>query len=81
MRLLFDPKIMSPVFIWHWLKSDGGRARFMQRAGEPAVQFNVNTEQIADINIPLPLRGRISAFEPRESVRQVEGLFESLSIF
>lgn len=24
------------------------------------------------------LRGRISAFEPRESARQVEGLFESL---
>ena len=24
------------------------------------------------------LRGRISAFEPRESTRQVEGLFESL---
>jgi hypothetical protein len=24
------------------------------------------------------VRGRISAFEPRESTRQVEGLFESL---
>jgi type I restriction enzyme S subunit len=90
MRLRFDPKIMSPVFFWHWLKSDGGRARFMQRAGRTAVQFNVNTEQIADINIPLPplslqeefagVVARVESLRGRmgESTRGVEGLFESL---
>jgi type I restriction enzyme, S subunit len=90
MRLRFDPKIMLPVFFWHWLKSDGGRARFMQRAGRTAVQFNVNTEQIADINIPLPplslqeefagVVARVESLRGRmgESARQVEGLFESL---
>lgn len=26
----------------------------MRRAGRTAVQFNINTEQIADIDIPLP---------------------------
>jgi len=90
MRLRFDAKIMSPVFFWHWLKSDGGRARFMQRAGRTAVQFNVNTEQIADINIPLPplslqeefadVVARVESLRGRmgESERQVEGLFKSL---
>jgi len=90
MRLRFNPKIMSPVFFWHWLKSDGGRARFMQRAGRTAVQFNVNTEQIADINIPLPplslqeefagMVTRVESLRGRmgESTRQVDGLFESL---
>jgi type I restriction enzyme S subunit len=45
---------MLPFFFLHWLKSGGGRARFMQKTGRTAVQFNVNAEQIADIDIPLP---------------------------
>jgi type I restriction enzyme S subunit len=90
MRLRFDPKIMVPTFFWHWLKSDSGRARFMRKAGRTAVQFNVNTEQIAEIDIPLPplnlqeefagVVRRVEGLRGRmsEAGRQADELFESL---
>jgi type I restriction enzyme S subunit len=54
MKLKFKPKVMKPEFFLFWLKSKGGRTRFMRKAGKTAVQFNVNAKQISDIDIPLP---------------------------
>lgn len=54
MRLRFDSKTLLPQFFLVWMKTQGGRRRFMQRAARTAVQFNINTKQISDIDIPLP---------------------------
>jgi type I restriction enzyme S subunit len=54
MRLRFLSKLLSPVFFLQWLKTEGGRARFMREAGRTAVQFNVNAKQISKVEIPLP---------------------------
>jgi type I restriction enzyme S subunit len=54
MRLRFLPEAVSPVFFLQWLKTKGGRTRFMQEAGRTAVQFNVNAQQISRVQIPLP---------------------------
>lgn len=54
MRLRFAPSKMRPYFFLQWLRSPGGRARFMREAGRTAVQFNVNAKQIARVAIPLP---------------------------
>lgn len=54
MRLRFDPSRVRTSFFYHWLGSDGGRSRFMRRAGRTAVQFNVNAEQISGVVLPLP---------------------------
>jgi type I restriction enzyme S subunit len=54
MRLRLDELRLSHVFLWHWLKSPGGRALFMRNAGRTAVQFNINATQIARIPIPVP---------------------------
>ncbi len=54
MRLRFLPKLLSPIFFLQWLKTEGGRTRFMREAGRTAVQFNVNAKQISKVEIPLP---------------------------
>lgn len=54
MRLRFRDDLLDPYFFVQWLRSPGGRARFMREAGRTAVQFNVNGKQIARVLIPLP---------------------------
>lgn len=54
MRLRFLQDMVHPTFFWHWLKSQGGRHRFMKEGGRTAVQFNINAEQVGRIIIPLP---------------------------
>jgi type I restriction enzyme, S subunit len=54
MRLRFISHKLLPVFFLQWLKTKGGRTRFMQEAGRTAVQFNVNAQQISRVKIPLP---------------------------
>lgn len=54
MRLRFKKNVIHSTFFYEWLKSKGGKALFMRRAGQTAVQFNVNSEQISAIEIPLP---------------------------
>jgi type I restriction enzyme S subunit len=54
MRLRFNAERILPLFFLHWLRSNGGRAQFLRRAGRTAVQFNVNADQMADIDLPLP---------------------------
>ncbi|MBI5651444.1 MAG: restriction endonuclease subunit S [Chloroflexi bacterium] len=90
MRLRFQQTIVHPVFFLEWLKSKGGRNRFMQRAGRTAVQFNVNTEQISEVAIPLPPNNLQLEFvkvanqferlraQQREAERQAEHLFQAL---
>jgi len=52
--LRFKKNVIHPIFFYEWLKSKGGKALFMRRAGQTAVQFNVNSVQIGEIEIPLP---------------------------
>jgi len=54
MRLRFDLRALHPAVFLAWLKSKGGRARFMRKAGRTAVQFNINARQIDEIDIPIP---------------------------
>lgn len=54
MRIRLDAKKLHPVVFLEWLKSTGGRARFMKKAGRTAVQFNINASQVSDIDIALP---------------------------
>lgn len=54
MRVRSDPSEVLPDFLLAWLKSKGGRSRFMQRAARTAVQFNVNAKQFNDIDVPVP---------------------------
>lgn len=54
MRLRFAPSLMEPAFFQHWMLSPGGRQQFLRRAGRTAIQFNVNAEQIAAVEIYRP---------------------------
>ncbi len=90
MRIRTDPSHLSAFFLACWLKTDGGRARFMQQARQTSVQFNVNTEQIVSIEIPVPPMPLQQKFvkiiqkhlrlqsQQREAARQVEHLFQTL---
>jgi len=90
MRLRFQPAVLDPIFFWHLMKTPGGRARFMTRAGRTAVQYNVNSEQIAEVELPLPPRDEQEGFlryarrhrslqrQQHEALRQAEHLFQTL---
>jgi type I restriction enzyme S subunit len=90
MRLRLDDTRILPEFFMLWMRTPGGRVRFMQQARRTAVQFNVNAKQIAAVQIPLPtlsLQQRfaqiVQKFErlraqQREAERQAEHLFGSL---
>ncbi len=54
MRIRFDTKFVAPVFMYHWLRSSGGRRLFLKASGKTSVQFNINSKQISSIAIPLP---------------------------
>jgi type I restriction enzyme S subunit len=62
MRLRFKGACMHPTFFYFWLRTRGGRALFMEKAGRTAVQFNINSVQIQDIDIPLPPIAQQRAF-------------------
>lgn len=67
MRLRFRDDVLDPYVFVQWLRTPGGRARFMNEAGRTAVQFNVNGKQIVRVQIPLP---------PRPEQRRFRGLFD-----
>jgi type I restriction enzyme, S subunit len=54
MRLRFDLAKADPQFIRELLRSRGGRTRFMRVTRRSAVQFNVNTKEIAALEVPCP---------------------------
>ncbi len=90
MRIRTDSSRLLTFFLACWLKTDGGRARFMQQARQTSVQFNINTEQIASIELPVPPISLQQKFvkiiekhlrlqaQQREAERQAEHLFQTL---
>jgi len=90
MRIRPDNSRLLTPFLAYWLKTDGGRARFMQQARRTAVQFNINTEQISSIEIPVPPLTLQQSFakvvekferlfaQQLEAERQAEHLFQTL---
>jgi type I restriction enzyme S subunit len=75
MRLRFDQRRAHPEFVRQFLTSPGGRHEFLKHARRSAVQFNINTKELARIQIPLPtleaqyeflcLAGKIEAMNAR----------------
>lgn len=90
MRLRFDPEKAEPEFIRHLLRTPGGRSLFLRVTRRSAVQFNINTKEIAVLQIPLPpitlqseFARRVSAVEilratQRGSLAELDALFASL---
>ena len=70
MRLRFEQEILLPYFFLIWMKTKGGRARFMRRAGRTAVQFNINAKQIGRVEIPLP---------PIDLQQQFNSIYQSIT--
>jgi type I restriction enzyme S subunit len=54
MRIRFDSTRVLPRFVHAFLQSPGGRHEFLSHSRRSAVQFNVNTKEMACIRIPLP---------------------------
>ncbi|MBW4522193.1 MAG: restriction endonuclease subunit S [Scytolyngbya sp. HA4215-MV1] len=90
MRLRLNQSLILPEFFMVFMKTPGGRARFMKQSRQTAVQFNINGQQIADIQVPLPplpLQEKfaqiVQRFErlriqQREADRQAEHLFQTV---
>jgi type I restriction enzyme S subunit len=91
MRLRLDSKIIHPEFLYTFLQTQGGRSRFMRKAGQTSVQFNINSKQISDIDIPVPpieLQTQFAQIVEKtetlkthyqESLQELENLYSSLS--
>ena len=54
MRLRFNQSKALPEVIRHLLMTPGGRSLFLKAARRTAVQFNINTKEMAALNVPLP---------------------------
>ncbi|MCS7466413.1 restriction endonuclease subunit S [Stieleria sp. ICT_E10.1] len=54
MRLRFDQEKVLPSFVRHTLMTNGGRSLFLRVTRRSAVQFNINTKEIAKLSIPVP---------------------------
>ncbi|SJM92475.1 restriction endonuclease subunit S [Crenothrix polyspora] len=91
MRIRFHRNLVDPIFLYNWLKSDGGRRCFLNASGRTSVQFNINSKQISTIVIPLPpieLQNQFAAIvEKTESLKnyyqqnltELENLYGALS--
>lgn len=90
MRVRLKAEMLMPCFVAAFLQSPSGRAIFMRQARRTAVQFNINSEQISALRLPvppLPLQTRFAELVERherlrsvqcESLRQAEHLFQTL---
>jgi type I restriction enzyme S subunit len=90
MRIRLDRSIMLPEYLQVWLLTPGGRASFLRIARRSAVQYNVNTKEIAAFPVPIPAIAKQRAFveclhaiEAEErlmasSLAHLDELFESL---
>ena len=90
MRVRFDTTKVEPRYVHAFLSSPGGRHEFLRNSRRSAVQFNINTKEMARIQIPLPpldvqrefIRDldRLSAIARRqmESDAEISNLFSSL---
>ena len=54
MRLRFDQIRVHPEFVYHFLTSPVGQHEFLKHSRRSAVQFNINTKELARIRMPLP---------------------------
>ena len=54
MRIRVKKEIIFPEFVQAYLDSSGGRYEFMKHTRRSAVQYNINTKEIAKVNIFLP---------------------------
>jgi len=54
MRIRFDTTRVLPRFVHAFLQSPGGRHEFLRNSRRSAVQFNINTKEMACIRMPLP---------------------------
>lgn len=91
MRIRFDTKLVDPVFMYHWLRSSGGRRLFLKASGRTSVQFNINSKQISSIAIPLPPKPKQERFvvfaeelenlsvRYQQSLTDLEALYGALS--
>jgi type I restriction enzyme, S subunit len=90
MRLRPDKSKIKTSYLTTLLHTKQGRSLFMRQARRTAVQFNINTEQISELRLPippLPLQQKftdiVRRFErlrgqQREAERQAEHLFQTL---
>lgn len=65
MRLRFDREVCEPEFMRCLLRTDGGRKRFLGAARRSAVQFNINTKEIAALRVPIAPIGLQRSFVDR----------------
>lgn len=54
MRVRFKTDRVLPRFVHAFLTTPGGRHEFLRNSRRSAVQFNINTKEMAKIGIPLP---------------------------
>jgi type I restriction enzyme S subunit len=54
MRIRLDAERGTPEFVQAFLASPGGRHEFLRHTRRSAVQFNVNTKEMAQVELPLP---------------------------
>jgi type I restriction enzyme S subunit len=90
MRIRTNSAVLLPTYLASMLRTPGGRALFMRQARRTAVQFNVNSEQIETLNLPLPPLNQQHQFADNlailrklrateaEALRQADHLFRTL---
>lgn len=54
MRLRPDKDKINPFWFYCFINTDGGKKILQSKGGATAVQFNINSAQAADLDIPLP---------------------------
>jgi len=54
MRLRFRSDQVEPDFIRQALRTSGGRSIFLARSRKSTVQYNINTKEIAALQLPIP---------------------------
>jgi type I restriction enzyme S subunit len=57
MRLRPDSTVCNSKWFYALISSTRGKALLQSKGGATAVQFNINTKQVSDIDIPLPPLG------------------------
>ena len=90
MRMRLRADRADPVWLQALLSSEGGRRLFLEKTRRTAVQFNINTKEMAAIRVPVPPVDRQGAFaawvaqggclesQQRSASMAAEGAFQSL---
>jgi type I restriction enzyme S subunit len=73
MRIRLLAEHADPVWLKALLSSDGGRRLFLEKTRRTAVQFNINTKEMAAIRVPLPPKSLQDAFATlAKQIQEVE---------